>query len=204
VTTRTIDLAASRTLEQEETWLPVLFRGGVSWGEAHNLKAYGLVQGNRIVGGNLCGGAVVEAVALENRRPKGPRILLSDAFVSQVKGDAKVYVGEAPGVLGVRELLWPMTVLKTAGSLQDAFKSELGMMIRGIANLLVSNPADSEVAEHYVAFLGLTVRAALAKYVGQQEDLKEEVAKILLACADSGPVADRILDQTFPRQSGTA
>lgn len=181
----------------DETWLPVLFRGGIAWGDVFDLKMPGIVKGDDIMASNLCGKAVVTAVGLEARKLKGPRILLAQEFVAKVQGDAKAYIVEAPDVLHASELLWPMTVLETATSIQDALSNQLREMIWGIAGLLFSHIADHDLGAHYSAFLKLAVRSAANKYPDDHGYLRKEVANLLSARLDSASIVGSILDKAF-------
>jgi hypothetical protein len=67
---------------------PVLFRGGVSFGEVANLTINSIVSNNIAPLTNLTGEALVEAVYLE-KAGKGPRIFCNKKFVDQLDQNTK-------------------------------------------------------------------------------------------------------------------
>ncbi|MBL7221123.1 MAG: hypothetical protein ISS69_13480 [Phycisphaerae bacterium] len=197
VNTQTIDLVSNETIKNKETWLPVLFRGGISWGQVTNIKAFSIVEGKEVVGANLIGEAVASSVGLEQKKPKGPRILLSDQFFEQVNEEARCYVAQTPDLQDTYELLWPMALMETSSDLQDALDNELGQLLRGIVALLLSHPADTKTFQHYLAFLGLTIRAGMQKYPCYREQLRKKVRQLLIEGVNASETPDKILDEAF-------
>lgn len=197
VTTRIIDLAANRTIESAEAWLPVLFRGGISWGQATTVKAFGLKDGEECVGHNVIGEAVVSAVGLEALKLKGPRVLLSDGFLQKVTSEsARQYILETPDLPGTSELLWPIAAMETANGLEDALNNDLGELIRGALNLLVFHIADMSVVPHYHALLALIVRAAIRRF-DEEQRIRQWVCDLVRAASQTRTVADAIVAQAF-------
>ncbi|MFN8358660.1 MAG: hypothetical protein U0264_01980 [Candidatus Kapaibacterium sp.] len=72
---------------------PVLFRGGVSFGEAYVTENSSIVNGELIQSANLIGKAVIEAIGLE-KPYKGPRLICNSKFVDQLSVKIKdKYIG---------------------------------------------------------------------------------------------------------------
>lgn len=208
VTTKAINITANETTEFKETWLPVLFRGGVVWGRAQIIKAPGLNKGEGYEGRNVIGEAVVSAVALGEQKLKGPRVVLSDEFVARATTDdacpyaqdVQGYIADVPERPGTPELLWPIAAMATANGLEDALNNDLGELIRGALNLLVFHIADMSVVPHYHAFLALIVRSAIHRF-GEEQRLRQYVSDLALAASETGIVADAMVAQAF---GGTA
>ena len=91
---------------------PVLFRGGLSYGEVIETSPTALFKNHIFTCNNLMGEAVIRAVRME-RVVKGPRIIFDQEMYSQLNEDVKLYCRSIPdkikdnGTAGLYEILWP-------------------------------------------------------------------------------------------------
>src|ERR1700752_982700 len=87
---------------------PVLVRGGIGFGPVRHVRGIFLTSAEPA---NLVGEGVLEAVRLEQVGLKGPRLLLADALVRQLKTqDAELvrWLLRPTDAPGVWEVLWPL------------------------------------------------------------------------------------------------
>ncbi len=158
---------------------PVLFRGGIDWGEARSGRLPGILSGEKIPAPAVVGPAVVNAVGLE-RTGKGPRVWCSRAFAEQLTPEAREWVCdpiEACGAPDTRELLWPMALFETASDLGDACLNRFGHTFRIALNLWKYQSdeyrldrTEDGVLRQYVMFLRLLAATAIRRYPDSRED----------------------------------
>ncbi|OQB78871.1 MAG: hypothetical protein BWX88_05032 [Planctomycetes bacterium ADurb.Bin126] len=151
-------------------WLPVLFRGGITYGEFHLLRNAAIVDKVRQETRNLAGRDVVEAVGLEERMRespvvKGPRVLCTDAFVSQLSQDARAFVAECLEDRSCQEVYWPMAYFETEPSVTRGIQNGLVEPLQAALNLWKTYMRkEPRTARHYEGFARLLVRSAMRKY----------------------------------------
>ncbi len=153
-----------RTSVEREQWLPVLFRGGASWGEVHVYNSPSIAAGELRSQANLMGKAVVEAVGLEKAGFKGPVLLCTARFAGTVTGDATAYLRKV-AVSGdeLWEICWPIALFETSSSLDDALQNEFGQFLRAVLALLKYFAA-TPLEDQYLAFARLAIRSALHRF----------------------------------------
>ena len=141
-----------------ETQYPVLFRGGISYGDVEAVRTPAIYKGKEITVPNVIGQGVVQAVSLEQKKLKGPRILCGCEFVSQLREPAiKKYLRKEGDVW---ELLWP-----GFNYLEDDDESSQSYELNKLfypALALWKNFSGKPPDRHYKAFLELIVRSHLA------------------------------------------
>jgi hypothetical protein len=151
----------------DELWPPLLFRGGVSYGDAHLLPSSGRINGDKVTLSILSGIGVVDAVSQEHRG-KGPRLFLSKKSLDYFRltddfselGDAFFAKVEHSGDSDLYEFLWP--------AVGDV--SSLIEMLQGAVNLWNANSHDISIAVQYWEFVRLIVRSADSILTGSQKD----------------------------------
>lgn len=162
---------------------PVLFRGGLAFGDVLETAPMGLFNNQKTTVGNLMGEAVVRAVRIGEMGVKGPRIVFDKSVYEQLNNDARLYCREMPeeAFKDYYEILWPAMDLVLEN--KDAFHQELGHFYE------VFNPAyklwqfykNSPVADHYVCFLELIVSATIKIYdaLGYDSFIRKQMVDIM-------------------------
>ena len=141
---------------------PVLFRGGVTYGEVERLSPMAIVNGiatNQCV---LVGDTVVRAVSLE-KSIKGPRIIFEDDLYSQLNTNTKKYCRRIPGDLSKYELLWPAMGYIA----NDRYEHEFHIFsdfFDPAYNLWLAFKNDVNVEIQYRKFLELIIVSTLSAY----------------------------------------
>lgn len=175
VTTKTVVLSRDRSRIEtgDETWWPVLFRGGISVGECVPLRLPMIIDAKPNSSPSLVGKAIVEAVKLE-KLTKGPRILCSPKIQEKIRGAAEAYIG--PSLNGEKdclELYWPMALFEDTRNMADAINNHLREWLQGVANLYMQFRDNDRVRAHYEAYLCLLVASAMKKYPNGETELKQ-------------------------------
>lgn len=130
---------------------PVLMRGGLAYGRVREVEPIFPETGK----GNVVGAAVVEAVDLEKRPEKGPRLFVQGDLVAllQAKG-ASVSWALEPVEDGVAEVLWLLSPDPTATN-----PSMVGDVCRKAVELFEQHAVHPRFGRHYVGYLELCVRS---------------------------------------------
>ncbi len=164
-----------RVRKKTKKWYPLLYRGGVDFGEARAKPVVSLVDRETKRTVNVVGSAVVEAVRLE-ALGRGPRVRCSKAFAEQVSGDASAFVGTSYDNERSLELYWPMTYFETHTDCSHGLINQFGQAFRP-AILLWSHFAGTSVVEHYRAFIRLMVESARRKYPASETEIRDYVLR---------------------------
>ena len=147
----------------------VLLRGAITEGEVREIGPLF----PETASANLVGEAVVRAVQLEKCGAKGPRLLVSDEFVSALPADLAGWlldrVPEEPA-----ELLWPLA--PDPKGAEPLMVADVG---RAATRLLLTQWQDEEAAPHLVAYVDLLARA-VERWRGRDA----KAAEAVLANAD--------------------
>lgn len=99
-----VDKKGKVTMRWEtEYWFPLLFRGGLSFGECQPIEISSIINNERRPIVNLVGKAVVEAVQLETSF-KGPRLACSKALCDVLSDELEQYIVRTNNNY---EILWP-------------------------------------------------------------------------------------------------
>ncbi len=156
-------------VEEEEHWFPVLFRGGVTWGEVVPLKMRSMISGEKDLVTNLIGSGVVEAVRIEQKRTHGPRILCSLSLVGELDEGSQRFVGpvfDDPEATE-SEIYWPMALFEGHENVHVGLCNAFGSFLRSAINLWKSQMFRAP-EKHYRAFTRLLIQSALRQYPKQE------------------------------------
>jgi len=137
-------------------WFPLLFRGGISFGNVLTPQITAIVQGRGTITTNLAGRAVVNAVSLE-KTGKGPRLFCRADFRNQLSIPSRDLLAEFAGGQ-CYELLWPALIYTESSPPQVEINSFTDLFLPA-ANLWLAFRQQPEVEPHYLEFLKLIVRS---------------------------------------------
>ena len=141
----------------QENWYPVLFRGGISYGDVKIVQTPAICDGKVTTVSNVIGPGVVQAVNLEQSRLSGPRILCDREFVDQIREPVTKYFRQEDDAW---ELLWPsFKYLEGSDEMSESYTST---ELFGSALALWRHFSGKSPERHYRAFLELIVRSHLA------------------------------------------
>lgn len=96
-------------LHNECKYYPVLFRGGLAYGEAFSAELYSVVNKEASKTNIITGKAIVKAVELE-KKVKGPRLIFGVEVFDQLDKSTQDYCRLIPEMSEIYELLWPAMV----------------------------------------------------------------------------------------------
>ena len=147
----------AKVIYRKENWFPVLFSGGISYGEVEIVHAPSICDGREITFPNVIGPGIVQAVGLEQIRLPGPRILCDHEFVKQLGKPATNYLRKEEDVW---ELLWP-GFKYFEGNDERIERYELRSLFSPALDLWKHFSRENS-EKHYRAFLELIVRSHLA------------------------------------------
>lgn len=99
-------VSASGVTENTEKWPPTIFRGGCGYGEVVVTTQQAVEGSNPVKRTNIAGRAFLNAVQLEQRGLKGPRVLIDESFKTALGMDFRRYVLRSE-IEDCDELLWP-------------------------------------------------------------------------------------------------
>ena len=140
----------------QENWYPVLFRGGISYGDVKIVQTPAICDGKVTTVSNVIGPGVVQAVSLEQSRLSGPRILCDREFVDQIREPVTKYFRQEDDAW---ELLWPsFKYLEGSDEMSESYTST---ELFGSALALWRHFSGKSPERHYRAFLELVVRSHL-------------------------------------------
>lgn len=140
-----------------ENWHPLLFRGGLAFGEVHGIRSNGVSGGHLTPIPNLAGPAVVEAVKLE-ANGKGPRLFCSRKFVERAQD--RRFIVPAPD-LDLDELLWLAYPLDRTESTEHLFHAA-SPWFESAKNCWLAQRDKASVRCHYEGMMSLVARSLMA------------------------------------------
>lgn len=151
------------TKKHSAKWYPLLFRGGIGFGDAKVYELNGIQDSKPAKTPFVFGNSVIEAVKFEQLGIKGPRVLCGKDFYDQLNVRAKKIVHAAFDRPGLYEVNWTSVHYLMTDELNDWFVDQL-LMNDFYLHLLV--PAANlwkaynhlSVAQHYYNFLKLIVK----------------------------------------------
>jgi hypothetical protein len=152
----------------------VLMRGALARGE---VRKRGPIFRESATG-NVVGEAVVKAAMLEKSGAKGPRLLVDDAVAAQLSVSSVAWLLD--DTEGPKELLWILPP-----DPNDVDISHLRPVVEAAADAFLSAP--DNVAEHYVAYIDLVLRALV-----RLRTVDSNMAAALVQSFDSKAVAHRL------------
>ena len=97
------DIKTNKIIKKEYKWYPILFRGGLSYGEVVRSTNYILYKGQPGRTPNLVGEGVVSAVNLESSG-KGPHLFIDDNIFECLSDEVRRFISEKHGK---KYILWP-------------------------------------------------------------------------------------------------
>jgi len=150
---------------QKANWYPLIFRGGVSYGEVEPLELNSIINSQIGTIPNLAGKALVEAVGMEEEVGKGPRLFCSSFFVDKLDSNSKKFIKEIPDS-EYYEILWP------AFYIIESENCLLRDLLIPIINLWKWKNHSKE-GVHYFQMLQLFIKSFLAVKGDYKEPIKE-------------------------------
>lgn len=144
--------------QKNARWFPLLFRGGIAFGDVLTPQLTAVVQGRRTTVTNLAGTAVVNAVGLE-KTGKGPRLFCRADFRNQLSDHSRNILAELADGQSY-ELLWPAFLYHESNSPHVEINHFRDLFLPA-ANLWRAFRHESMVEPHYLEFLKLIIRATL-------------------------------------------
>lgn len=144
---------------------PALFRGGVALGEVNIITLSCILNKERKECHTLLGDAVVEAVRLEQKKVKGPRIVFGQEVFNELDDKTRLYCRNLPEDINYYELLWPgmKYILENHSNFQGEF-SHFYDLFTPAYNLWYYYKDDTAVGAHYERFIELIVYSAIRIY----------------------------------------
>ena len=143
---------------------PVLFRGGISYGDCHPMKVTSILNGLKESATILAGNAVVEAVQFERRvKGSGPMLMCSKSFYNSLSKEGRKYVEK---VRDHYEILWPAFRYYDDGpnSSGDFRHAQTFEELFRPAAIWWNACNHLEYASHYYNLLKLIIRSTLHYY----------------------------------------
>ena len=203
--TRELEIDESGTVKINNCWetqYPVLFRGGIYYGEVEVVQTPAISNGQNTCIHNVIGPSVVQAVSLEQSGLSGPRILCDHEFVRRLQWPAVNYIRKEGDVW---ELLWP-TFNYLEGENEEVESYELDDLFNP-ALALWRHYYKKMPEKHYRAFLELIVRShlAFAESASDPELVKKYLCQTLnkagLELCDSALNSQLVFPNTQDRRS---
>lgn len=178
---------------------PVLFRGGLAYGDVVDLKPMAIVTGQPQSMNTLAGEAVVRAVRLEHGL-KGPRLSFGQELYDMLNQTARNYcrlVPDTPDEVVRYEILWPAMGYITENMGRQEFK-HFTEMFEAAYNLWYPfhKTSNEKVEPHYNRFIELVIVSALQTYDKFWNDKSFAQAKIhaILESKNILPIFGHLLD----------
>lgn len=163
VTIRTIGINESGELnasESSEHWFPVMFRGGIAYGECHSVQINSLINGEIGSTTNLVGQAVIEAVQIEGAGIKGPRLICTHAFYEALQNKHEQYIVPYDKDNKYYEVLWPAFAYIHGNDASLDLSNQFEDLFTPAVNLWKAlNHSESGI--HYYNFLKLIIQSTL-------------------------------------------
>jgi hypothetical protein len=147
-------------------WYPLLFRGGVSFGECIPYKNYQITGFQLTQNYNLMGKAVAEAVQNEST-DKGPRLFCSKQFYDVISAnECKQILCPLKNHKDIYEILWPMPYIarKKINGYQNLL--EIGLNLWLYFNHM-------EYGIHYFRLLELIIKSIMETYKNNPSELSK-------------------------------
>ena len=151
------------TKEHSAKWYPLLFRGGIGYGDAVVHQLTSLHNSQTVNTPFVFGTSVIEAVKYEQMGFKGPRVICNEGFYSSLNSRAKRIVHPAFDYPGLFDLNWTAVHYLMTDELNDWFVDQLLIndfylhQLVPAANLWRAYNHLS-ISQHYYNFLKLIVR----------------------------------------------
>jgi hypothetical protein len=163
VTIRTVGLNEAGSAAAEDSkayWFPVMFRGGIAYGECHAVQINSLINGSPSSMTNLVGKAVIEAVQIESSGIKGPRLICTRAFIEALQDKYERHIVEFNKDGKYFEILWPTFTFIEGNDVNLEMINQFEELFVPAVNLWKSNN-HTESGIHYYNFLKLIITSTL-------------------------------------------
>ena len=163
---------------KQVTWAPTIFRGGCSWGDVQIMKQISIAQNNQSLTANALGIGLLNAIILEEKKVKGPRLLADKNIRGElsVATDSYIYYSEVEQCF---EVLWPAFI----------FNAKNNSMVEVNEFQKLFNPAfelykfyrDKPHGVHYEELIRLIVRSTLRFFESSNEfqEVKNRIGDII-------------------------
>lgn len=160
---------------------PILFRGGLAYGEAFPKQLNRIVNNEASETTILVGKAVVDAVRrekpeVEGENLKGPRLFLGEDVFKQLNEETRLYCRKTPECPELYELLWPAIGYLTSNDLNDLiFKfDQLILPVYNLWKAYQNDENDKPVAKQYDKFIDLIISSTI-QFFDKKFNKKQEV-----------------------------
>lgn len=159
VTIKEIGIKKGKIVKKDKPyhWHPLLFRGGISYGETYVFDINAIVDSNFTKIKNIAGHALVKAVKELEPLGKGPRLFCDIDFVNQLNSETKEYCKKLSDKH--YEILWPAFYYIKANNTESEI-NKICELIKPAANLWKAYNHLS-FGIHYWEFLRLVVGASI-------------------------------------------
>ncbi len=181
VTLKDVKIKNNEVVEKERPyhWHPLLFRGGISYGEAYVFDMNAIVDSNLTKIKNIAGPAIVKAVKELEPLGKGPRLFCDAEFFNQLDDKTKKYCKKLSESDKHYEILWPAFYFIENNDLEiESYK--IFELLRPVSNLWKAYN-HMPFGEHYWEFLKLVVSSSV-RYLennGNKDNAKNIISKHL-------------------------
>lgn len=161
---------------------PMLFRGGVSYGDMKAIRMPSEVNKVVQVSTILAGQGIVDAVKLEESKIKGPRILFGEEVFRLLSTENRCKFCRKvpePSHRGCYEILWPNASCSDSNLPGQNFSEIADLYRKAIA--LWRHYNHEECGIHYFNFSELIVSSAMewAKACGQRAEMQKQLRKLV-------------------------
>ncbi|RCW49795.1 hypothetical protein [Halanaerobium sp. ST460_2HS_T2] len=160
--------------EELQNWFPVLFRGGISFGEAYPTKLISIFDSEPQIINNLVGKPVVKAVKLE-QEVKGPLIVCDCNFYDELNKNIKYFFKKIKNK-NLYKLLWPAFNYIKANN-EDEIRKFDELFYPAVSLWKANN--HKSYSMHYFNFLKLVVESSLRFFdnIGELSFAKNYISK---------------------------
>lgn len=184
VTVMKYDLHNGEITQQSVLWYPILFRGGISFGEVIRGENYMLCDGAIKKMPNLIGKGVVRAVNLE-KSGKGPHLFIDDSVEEHLSDEMKQFVWKDSKS---KYVLWPVFHYiweNEYDSVLCDFKNDLAACIN-----LWKAYRDRQYSDHYYKLVKLIIQSFFmgceVYYPSKYNSIKKEIRMCLDKMSGTG------------------
>ncbi|MHB1697771.1 MAG: hypothetical protein ACYCSQ_06700 [bacterium] len=161
------------TKEEQRNWHPLLFRGGISYGEGYVLPTNAIHDSKLTQIINIAGRTIVKAVKELEPLGKGPRLFCDIEFYNKLDKETKQYCKMIQDNKYF-EILWPAFHFIKENDLQTESYKIIPDLIKPVTNLWKAYK-DFPFGIHFKEFLKLTICASTKFFEIQGDKSKAEI-----------------------------
>lgn len=187
VTLKSFEINNGQVEKKEEAyhWHPLLFRGGISYGEAYTFSMDAIVNSKLSAVTNTAGPALVKAVKVLEPLGKGPRLFCDSELIQQLNDDTRQYCCELPE--RHFEILWPaFHFIEKNGS--EIEVNRICELLRPAANLWKAYN-HMPYGIQYWEFVKLIVKSSIMFF--ELQNARKHAEKAILDCLRSVGLEDK-------------